>query len=919
MRRSCAIAAAALSLAAPLLAQTNGAVTGRVHDAASGQSIAGALVRLEGGGHAETDTGGVFRVREVHPGYWRITVLRIGYHPATRDSVLIEPGAVVRLEVALTAAAIPVQAISITVRQDDVLDPLAPSATQRITAADLRNLPVSSLDDALALSAGAVGQSYRGGRLGEQSFVLDGLGFKNQLDASTGGLGIRLPPDLLTEAALVTNGFSARYGQAISGLVNVVTRDGGDHWSGHTVYETDRPFGTGWDYGLDRAVVSGDGPLPGGIRAVAVLDVNGRLDADPVNAPRPDDPRDSRYGSPVLPANSGEQYDAAVKLTIPLGGQPLRLLAVRSLEQRELFDPAFKYDPSFSPVQVVNGTLLSAQLQHSFGGGVNPLLLDFRLGYFDRDFVRGTSTAPPDYAFGGFTGRAVHVVGEDLARRQDTVAAREPIPGLTGPQLSSSSPYGVPAFFLGNGSRGEVAWNHYSELRAQADFTGGAGRDVDLYFGGEASFQHVQTFDRVQGYLPVGDSVPQATAADFSPVAASAYVEAQGRSGDLAFTAGLRYDQFDARAASPGQARGSQRTISPRFAVSTVLNGATFVASWGRFSQAPDYQYLVDAAFDDTTRTGRFRVGNPNLGFEQANQYEFSLRTKPSPKVSLKINVYVKQLSGLVASVPFGLNPDSTVFGNLDHGTVRGLEIIAERELADGLRVRGSYTLQEATASASDAYRLRSLYIDPATGDTVRPSSDVFPLDYDRRHSFTGIIEYHAPEDRGVKVAGIRPLAGLSVAAILRYDSGLPFSKTTPVGDTLIGPPNSYRLPSQSTIDLLVRRPLRLWGREASVYFDARNLLNTQNVIAVNRSTGSPYLDNATVTQLAQAAYNAHPEAIPYESSRYRAWADKNHDGLISGPAELMPLYLEAAADYTRPVFAYGPPRLVRLGMEVRF
>src|SRR5437762_12389567 len=39
---------------------------------------------------------------------------------------------------------------------------------------------------AVALSAGAVGESYRGGRLGEQAFVLDGLGVKNQVDASTG-------------------------------------------------------------------------------------------------------------------------------------------------------------------------------------------------------------------------------------------------------------------------------------------------------------------------------------------------------------------------------------------------------------------------------------------------------------------------------------------------------------------------------------------------------------------------------------------------------------------------------------------------------------------------------------------------------------------------------------------------------------
>ncbi|MGB7212863.1 MAG: TonB-dependent receptor [Gemmatimonadales bacterium] len=919
MRGATLTALATALLTAPLAAQGTGAIAGKVHDAVTGRPLIGAVVRLEGGATVRTDTGGNFRVREVHPGWWKVSVAQIGFTPVTRDSLRVRPGEVLHLEVAMSSIAIRVADIGITVDHDLLLDPLAPAATQRITAADLRNLPVSSLDDALAVAAGAVGQSYRGGRVGEQSFVLDGIGFKNQLDASTGGFGVRLPPDLLTEASLVTNGFSARYGQAISGLVNVVTRDGGDHWEGRTAYETDRPFGNGWDYGVDRAVVSADGPLGGGVRILGVLDLTGRLDADPVNAPAPADPRDARSQSPVLPDNSGEQYDAAVKLSVPIGGAPLRILLVHSLEQRRLFDPAFKYDPNESPAQRVAGTLFSAQMQRSFGSGVDPLLLDLRFGYFDRDFLRGTPTAPTDYAFGGFTGRPVHVIGEDLARRQDTLDAMGPIAGMVGPQLTARSPYGVPAFFLGGGSRGDLAWNHYREARVQADFTAGDGANVDYYFGGEASFQRVQTFQRALGYLPVGDSVPRPTAADFSPIAVAAYTEVQARMQDLAFTAGLRYDLFDARTTDATQARGSHGTLNPRLAVSTVLHGATFVASWGRFSQAPDYQYLVDAAFDDTTRTGRFRVGNPDLGFEQATQYEFSLRSRPSDKVSLKVGVYVKRLDKLVASVPFGLDPDSTIFGNLDYGSVRGLEVIAEREVVSGLRLRGSYTLQQATASASDAFRLRTLYLDPVTGDTVRPASDEFPLDYDRRHTFTGIVEYHSPDVAGPRLLGGSLFGGVSAAAILSYRSGLPYSRYSATGDTLVGPPNSYRLPDQTNVDLLVRKAFTLLGREGSVYFDARNLFNTQVIVAVDRTTGSAYVSEAAITQMATAAYNAHPEAISYESPRYRSWADLDHNGLISGPTELMPLYLEAARDYTSPLFAFGPPRLVRLGVEMRF
>src|SRR2546422_872398 len=135
----------------------------------------------------------------------------------------------------------------------------------------------------------------------------------------------RLPPDILEEATLVTNGFSARYGQALSGLINVVTKDGGDRWRGRAAYETDRPAPDGWDYGLDRAVAEADGPLGRGIRLLAVLDATGRLDADPVNAPAPLDARDPRRARPwLLPHNSGETYDAAGKLTVPIGSAETR-------------------------------------------------------------------------------------------------------------------------------------------------------------------------------------------------------------------------------------------------------------------------------------------------------------------------------------------------------------------------------------------------------------------------------------------------------------------------------------------------------------------------------------------------------------------------------------------------------------------
>ncbi|HXI21884.1 MAG TPA: TonB-dependent receptor [Gemmatimonadales bacterium] len=912
-----------LAVVSPARAQSAGAIAGVIREAGPEQRvISGARISVDGGRYvAASDEKGQYRVRDVPVGWHIVTTAAISHRPVSHDSVLVQAGQTTALDFSLQSDPVGLEPIEVIAqRVESVLDPLAIQDQQRFTQEDLRRLPVSSVEEAIGLSAGAVGESYRGGRLGEQAFIIDGLGLKNQLDASTGNLGVRVPPEMLSEASLVTNGFSARYGQAVSALVNLVTRDGADRWTGRVAYETDRPMGQGADHGLDRTILTGEGPLPHGIRVLAVADVSGRLDADPVNAPAPADLRDPRHNEPwILPHNSGEQADLALKLTVPMGQrQTLRLLGLRSAAQRLLYDPAYKYDQTLAPVSRTTGNLLNAHVQRTFPGpNINA---DLRLGYFSRDFIRGDAVSLPGYQFGAFTGKKIDIMGEQIARDQDTALAASALPGFVTPDWSVNTPWGVPAFFLGRGPRGDLGWNHFREYRGRLDLSLPAGATSDLYFGGEYSRQRVNTFQRVLGYLPVGDTVPAASAATFTPWAGALYAEVQARSNDLALTVGMRYDQFSGRNDLPGKAAKTQRGLSPRLAVSTVFRGATFVASFGKFRQAPDYQYLVNAAFDDTTRTGRFRQGNPDLGYEESTQYEFSLRVRATRLTSVRANLYVRRLDGLVASVPFGVNPDSSIFGNADAGSVKGLELVLERQFSGVWGARVSYNLQDATATSTNAFFIRRLAtVDPVTGDTTFPAKVEFPLDFDRRHSLTAIVTATSPPGVGPRVLGMRPLSGWEGTAILRWATGLPYSRTNAAGDSIIGVPNDQRLPATTTVDLLVRRPLHFGGIEGSLYLDVRNLLNRRNIVSVRRDTGTLSLDPAGLQAMADAAYQANPDPIPYESPRYRRFADKDNNGYVEGQAELMPLYLAAARDYTQPLFAYGPPRLFRLGMEVIF
>ncbi len=923
--RTALAACLALALAGPLRAQGGGIISGKVRDAASGAPLADVRVEIEAAQRfATTDTLGEFRMREVPTGWHRLRALRIGYRPVRRDSVLVRAGETLILALALerTRDVDTLRALDVTTTPDIVLDPTMTATTQRITGDEIRRLPVTTVEEAVSITAGTVGSSYRGGRAGQESFIIDGLAVKNQLDASTGGLGLRVPVDLLTEASLVTNGFSARYGQALSGLINVTTKDGGEEWAGRMAYESDRTMPSSWDYGLDRFALSADGPLPGGLRVAVAADVVGRLDGDPLNAPAPTDTLDPRSARPnILPHNRGETYDFAAKLRIPLGAHnTVRIFGLSSTEQRLLYDPELKYDETFAPARRVTGTLVSGHWQYASPARASrSFVSDLRVSAFSRDFIRGPLTATPATRFGALTGRRYAIAGEAIARAQDTTAARAAIPGFGAPDFSENTPWGVPAFFLGDGGRGDLAWNHFNELRAQLDLNVGW-RDADTYFGLEAVHQHVRTFQRVLAYQPVAPGAPGPTAADFSPLMLAGYGEAQLRWQDLAFTAGVRMDKFDPRSpALGGQPIGTRTSVSPRVAVSTVLRGATVVVAYGRFSQAPDFQYLVDAAFDDTTRTGRFRAGNPSLGYENATQYEFSLRARPRPGISVRVNAYVKRLDGLVASVPFGVNPDSTIFGNIDYGDVRGVEVLFEREYAHGWGARVMGTLQSAQATATNAYELfrRIRIVDTTMVDTIQPGDVEFPLDYDRRVGVTAIA-YSRIRPNVLRRGNLDLLGGLESSAIVRYSSGLPYSKTNETGDTLIGLPNSYRLPSQFQLDVLLRRPVRLGGLHGTAYLDVRNVTGRRNIVAVRKDTGTPGLGAMGVDSAAARAYAAHPEAIPYESPRYRPWADTDHNGLIVG-GELQALYQRAAQDFYQPLFAYGSPRLVRVGLEIIF
>ena len=104
------------------------------------------------------------------------------------------------------------------------------TATTAIVSGDeIRSLPVENFGQVIGLQAGVVNGHFRGGRMGEVGYWVDGMPVTDVFD---GSLGVSVENNMVDELQVVTGAFNAEYGQAMSGIVNIVTRDGDNRFSG---------------------------------------------------------------------------------------------------------------------------------------------------------------------------------------------------------------------------------------------------------------------------------------------------------------------------------------------------------------------------------------------------------------------------------------------------------------------------------------------------------------------------------------------------------------------------------------------------------------------------------------------------------------------------------------------------------------
>jgi outer membrane receptor protein involved in Fe transport len=271
--------------AAPAHAQT-GRITGIVTDQQTGQPLVGVQIFLEGTGRGTlTQESGRYFLINVPPGNYTLVAQLIGYATIRREGVNVAIDIARTVDFQLPSQAVAVQEIIVEAERVPLIQVNATGSTSTLTGEAIQALPVSDLRGALALQPGFLdlqldnedAVSYvdsrrgitparvRGGRHGEMSTLVDGIPVNNII---FGGPAFAVPPFAVQQVDFVRGGFEAQYGNALSGITNIVTRPGSPTLRGSMRYSSSRLGGA---MGLRQDELLGDdtfdgylsGPVPG--------------------------------------------------------------------------------------------------------------------------------------------------------------------------------------------------------------------------------------------------------------------------------------------------------------------------------------------------------------------------------------------------------------------------------------------------------------------------------------------------------------------------------------------------------------------------------------------------------------------------------------------------------------------------------
>ena len=256
-----------LLITGTLFAGETGRLIGKITDE-DNIPLMGVNIILEGTLHGTaTDELGNFSIHNIPASSYNIIFSYIGYKNTIVKNVIINADLTKSLNMELEISAVKGEEVTVLAKRDIIVKDQT-ATTLIVVQEDINNMPVNSYVDVLTNMSGVVennngggdnGIHIRGGRSGEIAYMVDGIMVE---DALFGGMGSDVTRGGISELSVIIGSFNAEYGEAMSGVINIVTREGNNNYdySFRTITDQFGGYKNNWNSSRYEATFSG--PIP---------------------------------------------------------------------------------------------------------------------------------------------------------------------------------------------------------------------------------------------------------------------------------------------------------------------------------------------------------------------------------------------------------------------------------------------------------------------------------------------------------------------------------------------------------------------------------------------------------------------------------------------------------------------------------
>ena len=247
-------------------AQTTGDIQGTVSDP-EGKPLPGVTVEatspnLQGTRVVVTGTNGNYRIPAVPPGSYRVKASLAGAGTVEKTAVVtLDATATVNITLRLATT----EAVTVS-GEAPLVDTSSTTTGSSYTSKVIERLPVArNYADIIRSNPGvnvdrgenqgrALALTVYGATSVENQYIIDGI---NTTNVIKGFQGKAINGEFIQEVEVKTGGYQAEYGRAMGGVINVITKSGGNEFHGDAFYYYDG-FSRAWNTRSDQKITAQD-------------------------------------------------------------------------------------------------------------------------------------------------------------------------------------------------------------------------------------------------------------------------------------------------------------------------------------------------------------------------------------------------------------------------------------------------------------------------------------------------------------------------------------------------------------------------------------------------------------------------------------------------------------------------------------